>query len=479
VAVCSVTYNRRALMVRVLAQLRELDYPAERIDVFLVDNASEDDTVERIATDFPEVSLIRSDVNLGVSAGFNAAIRAALAAGRDYDYIWLLDSDAEIEPETLAPLVRAMEEDPRIGVIGSAVYDPAARDRLVTLGLRVDWSSAAVDFCRPGGPEATGLIDVELIPACSSLTRAGLCRKLGPWDERFWLYWGDTDWCARVLREGFRVCCQPQSRAWHRDWSHTRMDFGSPFMIHDDVRGGLLFNLRHSPGHSLAGVRRLMLKSALKGALESLTARPGFGTAQERAVEDFLSGRFDEGGPSAWSESAKPQPVDVVCAGLRDRLPEQPRILLNRIDPARAAAIRAAFAAVFPRARFSELEPLGRSLRANLSTDVRGYLSDEVPQLALRLLGIFARYDVIVSDIAAAHLYNLVAAGRTLFVNASGQATLRENHLVAGFRDGTAALLRGFKRVYFDLPHAVRNCAPLISAAEIDSPGHPVERGSW
>jgi len=466
VAVCSVTYNRRELMIRVLEQVRELDYPRECVDVFVVDNASDDDTCERIAEGFPEVRLIRSRENLGVSAGFNAAIRAALEPGREYEYVWLLDSDAEIEKRTLQPLVAAMEDDPSIGLIGSTVYDPQQRERPITLGLRVDWRRAAVELLPPTPVDSERLADVELIPACSSLTRTRLFRRLGLWDERFWLYWGDTDWCARVLRDGRRVCCHRESRVWHRDWSRVKRDFGAPFVLYDDLRGGLLFNLRHAPDRTLRGVRRLMLKGTLRAALESLTLRPGFGVAQEQAMRDFLAGRFERRGPASWPQDPPPCDLDAACRNLSGRLPRRPRVLLNRIaDPALASEIRAAFETHFAEVRWKRLRPLERGERPGLSIDVGRYLTGDLPQMLWRLLCLPRRHDVIVSDVAVPCLYNLVAAEHTLLVNADGRALLRENRLAAGIANAVTTLLRGLKRAYLDLPRAARGCPPLIAAA--------------
>ncbi len=468
VAVASVTYNRVELMVRLLEQLRGLDYPAERLGIHVVDNASQDGTADRIERDFPEVGLVRSDENLGVSAGFNRAIREALESGRGYDYVWLLDSDAEVEPGTLEPLVSVLESDPGIGVVGSAVYDPTERERLVTLGLDVDWRRAAVSFRRPAGAGADRLLDVSLIPACSSLTRSGLLRELGPWDERFWLYWGDTDWCARVLERGLRVCCQPRSRVWHRDWANVRKDFGAPMVLHDDLRGSLLFNLRHRPGGSLAGLRRLVLGSALKAALESLTARPGFARAREEAVEDFLAGRFEKRPPSHWTAGLDLKPLDAACADLARRLGPRPRLLLNRIDD--ADRLRDELRVHLPEARVEEIAaPGGR--REELAADVQRPLSFDVPLLLRHGLGLARRHDVIVSDVATPSLYNLVAARHTLLVDPAGRCWLHENRRLAGLGRALRTLLRGFLRAFLELPRAVRNSPRLREAVSATANG--------
>jgi hypothetical protein len=220
---------------------------------------------------------------------------------------------------------------------------------------------------------------VDLIPACSLLVRSEVCRKVGPWDARFPLYWGDTDWCARVLREGYRVCCHEDSRAWHREWEAVQRGFGAPDFARDHLRGALLFFLRYAPGGRLDGVRHLILRAHAYAALEHLTLREELGRAWVEAVEDVLRGSFLEK-DFARSQRAPLADLEELLDGLAPTLGRSPRVLLNQIgDPALARRVREACARRFDAVRWEEL-PRRDAARRGWS-EYRCTRFDQVPAL--------------------------------------------------------------------------------------------------
>jgi hypothetical protein len=463
VAVASVTYNRCGPLLRLLSQLRELDYPRELLSVFLVDNASTDDTATRVRAEFPEVQLVVNPVNTGVSGGFNRSVQEALAAARRHKYVWLLDSDAEVEPETLSPLVAALEQDERIGVAGSTVYDPRNRKRLVTAGLRVDWKRGDIPLFVPdNGAGDDVLLDVDLIPACSLLTRSDICRRLGPWDARFPLYWGDTDWCARVLRDGHRVCCHRKSRVWHRDWASVQRGFGAPDFIRDHLRGALLFHLRYSPKGASGGVRHLLLRSYLNAALEHLTLRHDFSRAYIEAVDDVLRGSFLDRDFARTEQSLRPA-LETLIDSLAPRLGSRPRVLLNQMgDQALVSRVRDAFERRLGVIRWEEI-PRKEPSRKGWS-EYRCLRPELVPEVMRRLPAALLRPDVNVCDVSNPLLYNFVAARYAILLDASGRGRVEEGRITRGIADLLKTGLRGLKATYFDVPRALRRCAALREA---------------
>lgn len=462
VAVVSVTRNRCKPLLRVLSQLRELEYPKEMLDIFLVDSASVDDTVERVRQEHPEVNLTESRDNLGIAAGFNTGIKQALNAKRQYKYIWLLDSDVEIEKQTLMPLVVTAEENPEIAVVGSAVYEPENRDQLVTAGLNIDWKTANVAFHIPPDNNVDGVYDVELIPACSSLTRAELYEKQGFWDERLWLYWGDTEWCTRMLRNGCRVCCDAKSRVWHRNWAKIKQDFNFPYVLYGRIRSALLFNLCYNPENSVAGVRYLIKKSYLKAAFENFTLRPNFGRAYVEGIKDFLAGDFSKKDFSSWPMDIESKGIDQICRRLSEKLPKNPRVILNMIsDEHQKAEIKRTFQKYFKQIRWEEIHVRTDRDNMNASARMHEYLYFHLPQLLLRLLTIFNRRDLIVSSINVPCLYNIAAARYTMLIDPSGGGYFCRNRPIFGLAKCFATIIKGLKVLYMDLPRALKKCQAI------------------
>ena len=104
VAVVVLSWNDCELTVRCLDSLASVTYPDAR--VILVDNGSNDDTVEVVARTYPEVELVRLSTNRGFAGGVNTGIEAALRA--DVEHVFLLNNDATVEPGVLQPLVGAV-----------------------------------------------------------------------------------------------------------------------------------------------------------------------------------------------------------------------------------------------------------------------------------------------------------------------------------------------------------------------------------
>jgi len=462
IAALTVTQNRCALVLRMLSGVRELDYPREQIDIFVVDSASSDNTVESIRRDFPDVNLSVSNENLGIAAGFNMAIKSAMGAKRKYKYYWLLDSDVQVERQTLLPLVEVAESDPLVAVVGSAVYEPGRAEELVTAGFHIDWKNCNVCFNVPGEHSRDSTFDVELIPACSSLTRAELYEKQGLWDERLWLYWGDTEWCMRSIRNGYRVCCAGKSKVWHRNWANVKVDYYFAYMLHDRVRSALLFNLCYSPKRSLSGIRRFILTSHLKAAFENLTLRPNFSRAHQEGVKDFLRGDFSRKDFSAWSDDCEIADTDGICSSLVKRLPKQPRIILNQIgDEFNKTQIRRIFERHFDSIKWEEIPVHKDFENVSVSGRLREYMFFLMPQLLLRIVTLYKRRDVIISPMALPCLYNIAAARYTVLLSPSMRGCVRKNRICSAFWNVLKTFARGFWAAYIALPRALNNCEEL------------------
>ncbi len=462
IAVVSVTQNRCGPLLTLLSQINQVNYPPKLLDIFLVDSGSTDGTVECVRNQFPSVNLTTTSKNLGIATGFNKAIKAALESDRQYKYLWLLDSDVQIDSDTLMPLVETAEKNPDIAAVGSAVYEPENRDQLVTVGLNIDWKTANVVYHIPSDNNAGAVYDVELSPGCSSLTRADLYRKLGLWDERLWLYWGDTEWSTRMLRNDYRICCHAKSRVWHRNWAKIKQDFNFPYILHDRIRSALLFNLCYNPENSVVGVRYLIKMSYLKTAFENFTLRPNFGRAYVEGIKDFLAGDFSKKDFSSWPMDIESRGIDQICRRLSERLPKNPRVIFNMIsDEHQKAEVKKTFQKYFKQIRWEEIHVRADRDNMNISARMHEYLYFHLPQLLLCLLTIFNRRDLIVSPISIPCLYNIAAAKYTMLIDPSGSGYFCRNRPIFGLIKCFTTIIKGLKVVYIDLPWALKKCQAL------------------
>jgi GT2 family glycosyltransferase len=146
-------YNGGDLTVECLRRLRATEWPADRFEIVLVDNASSDGVVDRVRAEWPDVGIVASNRNLGFAGGCNLALRDL----GDSDAVALVNSDVLVEPDWLAPLARALGHNPKIGAacpkmlfasqfreieLRSGTRRPGRGDRR-RLGVRVSGARAA------------------------------------------------------------------------------------------------------------------------------------------------------------------------------------------------------------------------------------------------------------------------------------------------------------------------------------------------
>jgi GT2 family glycosyltransferase len=187
------------------------------VDVVLVDNGCTNDDVE-VLEPLPGVRVVRPGQNLGFAGGCNLGVRSATG-----EYVALVNSDAVVEPTTLARLADEAAR-PGIGVVGGSVRladDPrlinSAGNPVHILGLT--WAG------RMGEPEE-GVEPVEVAVASGAclMMRRALWEELGGFDAEYFAYHEDTELSMRVWRRGLRVVYVPDAVAVHR-YEFSRNEF--------------------------------------------------------------------------------------------------------------------------------------------------------------------------------------------------------------------------------------------------------------
>jgi GT2 family glycosyltransferase len=229
-------WNRAELTIDCLHSLEALDYPNHRI--LLVDNGSSDDSVAQISGVFPNVEILQTGINLGFGAGNNRGIKLALERGAEY--VWLLNNDTHVFPETLTHLLAKAEEDPTYGAVGSVLLYSLDPERVQAWGGGSInfFTGSARHFQRPSplGPTA-------FLTAASLLVRAGAI-KVNLFDEKFFLYWEDADLCYRIREAGYRLTVAADAKLLHLESATLTMN--SPLQLYHSARSTRRFFSRHS-----------------------------------------------------------------------------------------------------------------------------------------------------------------------------------------------------------------------------------------
>jgi N-acetylglucosaminyl-diphospho-decaprenol L-rhamnosyltransferase len=224
VEVVVVSYGAAELLRACLLSLRSRDPGDPELAVHVVDNASPDGIPDLVAAEFPEVQLHRLAENAGFSAANNVVLRRPRAP-----FVLILNPDTELPAGTLGALLPRFAERPDVGMVGCRLvqsdgsFDHAAKRSFPTplaaaahfarIGRRTD--DAALGQYRATGVNEHGVGEVDAVNGAFMLVRREALEQVGPFDEGYWLYMEDLDWCARFWAAGWKVLYDGTVTALH------------------------------------------------------------------------------------------------------------------------------------------------------------------------------------------------------------------------------------------------------------------------
>lgn len=227
-SVIIVNWNVRDLLRACLRSVARCPSPLE---IIVVDNASTDGSVEMVAREFPEVRLIANPDNRGFTRGNNQGV--ALARGR---YVLFLNPDTEVVGDALATMIAYMDAHPEVGVLGPELrYGDgslqSSRRRFPTL-MTALFESTPLAWRWPDNPWARryrmeegaeaggrgrgdGGQEVDWLVGAALLARRAVLAQIGGFDEGYFMYSEEVDWCRRAKDAGWRIVYLPDARIIH------------------------------------------------------------------------------------------------------------------------------------------------------------------------------------------------------------------------------------------------------------------------
>lgn len=213
IGIVIVNYNGEKYQNDALKTIYDSSY--DNLEVIIVDSGSKDRSIELAKEAYPKVHYLLQNENVGVAKGNNIGIKYAINE-LNVEYVLLLNNDIELEKDTIRYLIENASSN-TITVPKIYYYEP--HDMLWFAGGAMVWHKGESEHW--GNFETDcGKYDeqkeITYSPTCCMLIHKDVFEKVGFIDETVFMYFDDTDFCARVNKEGIKILYVPKSIMWHK-----------------------------------------------------------------------------------------------------------------------------------------------------------------------------------------------------------------------------------------------------------------------
>lgn len=290
-------FNGQSDTMECLSSLNEVVIDNFLLKVLVIDNGSEEKfNINRDKTKKIDVEVVASNENLGFSGGHNLGIRYALKEGADY--IIILNNDVFVDKHLIVELLNSSEEK-TVGIISPKIYfakgyefhkERYTKNELGNViwfaGGKIDWenviaSHTGVDEVDQGQYEKNKKI--QFATGCCMMIKKDVFEKIGMFDEKYFLYFEDSDFSIRAVTAGFEILYSPKAKLWHKNAGSTGGS-GSKLQDYFTTRNRMVFGMKYASVRARVALIKESVRFLLNGRPE-----------QKKGVQDFYLSRFGKG----------------------------------------------------------------------------------------------------------------------------------------------------------------------------------------
>ena len=217
VAIVILNWNGRDFLQQFLPSVLESTYPNKKIIV--ADNASTDDSVKMLQQQFPTVEILINETNEGFAKGYNTALKKV-----ESDYFVLLNSDVEVSPGWINPVITLMESDPAIAVCQPKILSYHQKNNFEYAGACGGWidhlgypfaRGRVFEDCETDHGQYNNVVQCFWASGAAMFVKAPVFKALNGLDEFFFAHQEEIDFCWRAQLIGYKIYVQPASVVYH------------------------------------------------------------------------------------------------------------------------------------------------------------------------------------------------------------------------------------------------------------------------
>ncbi|NMB56390.1 glycosyltransferase family 2 protein [Candidatus Beckwithbacteria bacterium] len=186
-----------------------------KFKVIIIDNSLDKEIQEKIKNHSRVDQLLIPEKNLGFAGGNNLGIKTALE--NESDYILFLNNDTLVSPDFLTNLLEVMEKEEKLGIAGPVIEHKVKDKTLYDYGGFIEWTKGQAKHLNKTEYKIEKDWQIRhFVSGCCMLTKRQILQKIKGFDETFFLYLEDVDFCLRAKLAGFEIALIPQAKIFHK-----------------------------------------------------------------------------------------------------------------------------------------------------------------------------------------------------------------------------------------------------------------------
>lgn len=295
ISIVILNWNRWVELNKCLQTVSKLSNVSYKLEIIVVDNASSDGSPDKIQNNYPKIILVKSVRNLGFSGGNNLGIKQALK--NKSDFILILNNDTLLDEKLIEELFKTYNNY-KINILSPKIYfspgcefhkdkyKPAELGKVIwSAGGIIDWNNV-IGFHKGVDKVDQGQFDkfeiIDFATGAAMFIKSEVFKKVGLFDEKYFLYYEDLDFCMRAKLKGEKILFSPNAYLWHNNTGTGKS--GSSLQDYYITRNRLLFGFRYAPIRSKISLIKESVRLKIKGRYW-----------QRHGVWDFYLNKFEKG----------------------------------------------------------------------------------------------------------------------------------------------------------------------------------------
>lgn len=295
VSIVVLHYKGKEFTSQCLDSIKKLQADGFKIETIVVNNNPQEN-LKDLEKRFPDFLFLETGRNLGFTGGNNFGIKRALKDRADY--VFLVNNDTILDPNILVQLIEVAKKQKKAGILGPKIYfapgheyhynryKKSERSKVFWYaGGEIDWANVITQHRgvdEVDKKQYDQIEETDYISGCGMFIKREVLKRIGLLDEKYFLYYEDSDFSVRAKRAGWQLLFVPQAKMWH--FNAESSEVGGSLQDYYIARNRLLFGLRYAPLRAKLALFRWGLSRLIIG-------RPW----QKIGFRDFLINKFGKG----------------------------------------------------------------------------------------------------------------------------------------------------------------------------------------